>query len=157
MGSGAPVLSVTNRQKRVNVKLPLANQQLAKVRGRVEITLPDGTRTKGKVVSVGTPKQESDGSVSIPAVVALDDPAAAGDLQQANVTVSFPSEVRKNVLSIPVVALIALDDEHFGVEVVGPKGSVRRVPVTTGLFAGDRVEISGDGLEAGQKVVIPKL
>lgn len=157
VGSGAPVLSVTNRRKQVNVKLSLANQRLAKVHGRVEITLPEGTRTTGKVVSVGTPKQESDGSVIIPVAVALDRPAAAGDLQQANVTVSFPSKVRKNVLSVPVVALIALDDKHFGVEVVGQKGSVRRVPVTTGLFAGGRVEISGDGLEAGQKVAVPKI
>ncbi|UWP82403.1 efflux RND transporter periplasmic adaptor subunit [Dactylosporangium fulvum] len=157
VGGGAAILSVTTLQKHVNVKLPLTSQQLAKVGGAVQITLPEGTRTTGKVTSVETPQQESDGSVSIPVLVALDDPAAAGDLQQANVTVGFPSEVRENVLSVPVAALIALDDERFGVEVVDEKGSTRRVPVTRGIFAGGRVEISGDGLEAGQKVVVPKV
>ncbi|MEV6925663.1 peptidoglycan-binding protein [Dactylosporangium sp. NPDC051485] len=158
VGGGAAVLSVTELQKRVSVKLQLANQQLAKVDGAVDIMLPDGTRTKGKVVSVGTPQQEGDrDNVVIPVVVTLDDPAAGGDLQQAGVTVSFPAETREHVLSIPVAALIALDDKHFGVDVVRPDGMVARVPVTTGLFAGGRVEISGDGLEAGQNVVIPKI
>ncbi|MER7001610.1 peptidoglycan-binding protein [Dactylosporangium sp. NPDC000555] len=158
VGGGAAVLSVTELQKRVSVKLQLANQQLAKLGGAVEITLPNGTRTNGKVLSVGTPQQEGDkDNVVIPVVVTLDDPAAGGDLQQAGVTVSFPAETRENVLSIPVAALIALDDTHFGVEVVRSDGTVDRVPVKTGLFAAGRVEISGDGLEAGQNVVIPKI
>lgn len=156
VGGGATVLSVTQLQKQVTVKLPLSNQQLAKIGGPVQIALPDGTQTAGTVVSIGTPQQETDNSVTIPVVVSLDDPAAAGELQQANVSVSFPSEVRENVLSVPVAALIAIDDTRFGVEVIDAKGAIRRIPVTTGLFAGGRVEISGDGLEAGQKVVVPK-
>jgi len=158
VGGGSAILSVTDLHQQVNVKLPLANQQVAKLDGPVSISLPNGQKTAGKVVSVGTPLQEDDKSVSIPVVVALDDPTASGDLQQASVTVSFPSEVRENVLSIPVVALIALDENNFGVELADSDGSSsRRVPVTTGLFAGGRVEISGDGLEAGHQVVIPKL
>ncbi|MEV8511035.1 peptidoglycan-binding protein [Dactylosporangium sp. NPDC051484] len=159
VGAGAAVLSVTELQKRVSVKLQLANQQLAKVGGAVRITLPDGTRTTGKVLSVGTPQQEGGDkeNVVIPVVVTLDDPAAGGDLQQAVVTVSFPAQIREHVLSVPVSALIALDDQHFGVEVVRSDGTVDLVPVATGLFAGGRVEISGNGLEAGQHVVVPKI
>jgi hypothetical protein len=51
---------------------------------------------------------------------------------------------------------MAFSDSTFGVEIVEASGRTRRVPVTTGLFAGGRVEISGAGLAAGQKVVVPK-
>jgi membrane fusion protein (multidrug efflux system) len=155
---GGPVLSVTDLEKQISADLPLANQQLANVGGKVAITLPDGKRTPGTIVSVGTPQEKSDsGSVIIPVAIALDDPAAAGSLQQATVTVDFPSETRENVLSVPAGALMAFSESRFGVEVLGADHTVRRVPVTTGLFAGGRVEISGDGLKAGQKVVVPKI
>ncbi len=42
----------------------------------------------------------------------------------------------------------------FGVEVV-EGDATRHVPVTTGLFAGGRVEISGDGLTEGMTVGMP--
>jgi peptidoglycan hydrolase-like protein with peptidoglycan-binding domain len=158
VGGGAPVLSVTRLTKQVTVKLPLADQKLATVGGKVTIVLPDGTRTAGAIQSVGTPTQEGDqGGVIIPVVVSLDDPGAAGSLQQANVTVEFPSEKRENVLSVPVGALIALDGNRFGVEVIRKDGRVERIPVTTGLFAAGRVEISGSGIQAGEKVVVPKV
>ena len=35
------------------------------------------------------------------------------------------------------------------------KCEIRRVPVTVGLFAGDRVEVSGDEIAEGQRVVVP--
>lgn len=155
---GGPVLSVTDLEKQVSADLPLASQQLATVGGKVAITLPDGNRTDGTIESVGTPQEKGDsGSVTIPVTIALSDPAAAGSLQQATVTIDFPSETRENVLSVPVGALMAFSESQFGVEVVGADRTVRRVPVTTGLFAGGRVQVSGDGLKAGQKVVVPKL
>jgi peptidoglycan hydrolase-like protein with peptidoglycan-binding domain len=154
---GGPVLSITDTEKQVSAEVPLANQQLAATGGTVIITLPDGNRTDGTVVAVGTPQEKSDsGSVVIPVTVSLNDPAATGPLQQAAVTIDFPSETRENVLSVPVGALMAFSDSTFGVEIVEASGRTRRVPVTTGLFAGGRVEISGAGLAAGQKVVVPK-
>ncbi|WP_426519059.1 peptidoglycan-binding protein [Diaminobutyricibacter sp. McL0618] len=156
---GGPLITVTDLAKIVSVNLKLADQQLATVGAKVSIDLPNGKSTSGTVTSVGVPT-EQDGSnggkeVIIPVVISLDDPAAAGDLQQATVTVRFPTDKRDNVLSVPVGALLALDGNRFGVEVVRPDGTTTRVPVTTGLFAGGRVEISGDGLKANQKVVVP--
>ncbi len=60
------------------------------------------------------------------------------------------------VLSVPLGALVALTSDQFGVEIVDDNGQVRRVPVTVGLFAGDRVEISGEGLAEGQRVVVTR-
>ena len=53
-------------------------------------------------------------------------------------------------------ALIALDSKTFGVEIVNPDGTTKKVPVTTGLFAAGRVEISGEGIAEGDSVVVPK-
>ncbi|MFG2040778.1 hypothetical protein [Dactylosporangium sp. NPDC048998] len=72
------------------------------VGGKVTIGLPSGRSTKGTITAVGVPteKEGSNGkTVVIPVVVALADPAAAGPLQQATVTVNVPSAVRENLLS----------------------------------------------------------
>ena len=53
-------------------------------------------------------------------------------------------------------ALVALSPEQFGVEVVQDDNTTTRIPVTTGLFAAGRVEISGEGLAEGQRVVVPQ-
>ena len=159
LGPGSPVLGVTALDKKVDVDLKLADQQLATVGGKVTIDLPSGRSTDGTIASVGVPTEKESGAgktVVIPVVVALSDPASVGPLQQASVTVNFPSEARENVLSVPVGALQALDGNRFGVEIVDPRsGKTTRVPVTTGLFAGGRVEITGPGIDEGQKVVVP--
>ncbi|ROR80023.1 Multidrug efflux pump subunit AcrA (membrane-fusion protein) [Plantibacter flavus] len=158
IGQGGNVLTVTSLGKRVQVDLKTADQRLAVVGATVTISLPGGTTTSGTVSVVGAPvEKESNGqsSVSIPVTIDLDDLAVVADLQRATVTVGFPSERREDVLSVPVEALTALDSERFGVEVVNADGTTKRIPVTTGLFADGRVEISGGGVTAGVDVVVP--
>lgn len=155
----SPALIVSSLDKKVAVALKLVNQALAQVGFRVSIELPAGKKTTGTVSVVGPPTEtgnEEKKEVTIPVVITLDDPAVAAEIQRASVVVGFPAEVRENVLSVPVEALLALSDKQFGVEVLGPDQSAQKMPVRTGLFAAGRVEISGDALEAGQKVVVPK-
>ena len=92
----------------------------------------------------------------IPVTIVPDDASVTADFQEVSVTVGLPSEKRENVLSVPVGALVALSPEQFGVEVVQDDNTTTRVPVTTGLFAAGRVEISGEGLAEGQRVVVPQ-
>jgi hypothetical protein len=71
------------------------------------------------------------------------------------VDVDFVSNKRANVLAVPVVALLALPQGGFGVEVV--QGTrTRIVPVTTGMFAAGRVEVRGQGIAEGVRVGVPK-
>lgn len=157
---GTPVLQVTDLGQQVQVDLGLADQRLAVVGAAVEIELPGGETTTGTVQSVEVPTERKDAQdekkTVIPVTISLDDPEATGDVQQASVTVQFPSERRENVLSVPVGALLALPDGAFGVERVEKDGTTTRVPVETGLFAGGRVEISGDGIAAGDTVTVPE-
>lgn len=160
VGPGAELFEVTGTRQVVNVDLRLADQQLAVAGRAVTVRLPGGTETEGRITTVGTPTETEDATgqqqTVVPVVVVLDDPGAAADLQEASVTVDVPSERREGVLSVPVGALIAITPQQFGVEVVDADGTTRPVPVTTGLFAGGRVEISGDGVRDGQRVVVPQ-
>ena len=60
----------------------------------------------------------------------------------------------RDVLAVPVSALLALAGGGYGVEVVAPSGAHHLVGVTTGLFAGGQVQVSGAGITAGTKVVV---
>ncbi|MFD2797059.1 efflux RND transporter periplasmic adaptor subunit [Promicromonospora vindobonensis] len=155
-GSGSELFEVSDTSQVVNVDLRLGDQRLAVVGNPVIVHLPGGSETTGKITSVGSPTEAEDSSTVIPVVISLDAPKEAAAFQEATVNVDIPSERRKDVLSVPVGALIAITPEQFGVEVVAADGSTRQIPVTTGLFAGGRVEISGDDVRAGQRVVVPR-
>ncbi|MFC7329908.1 peptidoglycan-binding protein [Marinactinospora rubrisoli] len=157
VGPGAELFDATGTSQIVDVDLALADQQLAVIGREVVVRLPGNTETTGEIASVGTPTEsEDEGRTVIPIVVTLDDPDAAASFQEASVSVDVPSERRADVLSIPVGALIALDPDQYGIEVVDADGTTRQVPVTTGLFAAGRVEISGEGVAEGQRVVVPQ-
>jgi hypothetical protein len=64
--------------------------------------------------------------------------------------VEFPGAIRHGVLVVPATALLALREGGYGVQL--PDGSV--VAVTTGMFAGGMVEISGDAVHEGTRVVV---
>jgi peptidoglycan hydrolase-like protein with peptidoglycan-binding domain len=159
-GPGADLFEVTGTGQVVTMDLRLDDQQLAVVGNPVEVRLPGGSTTAGTITSVGTPTETEDATgqlrTTIPVVVSLDRPKEAAAFQEASVSVDIPSRRREDVLSVPVGALIAITPQQFGVEAVDPDGTTRQVPVTTGLFAGGRVEISGDDVEAGQRVVVPQ-
>lgn len=72
----------------------------------------------------------------------------------ASVDVELVSESRNDVLSVPVMALLALAEGGFAIEVVTGR-TTALVPVETGLFGSGRVGISGHGLAEGIRVGVP--
>jgi len=71
--------------------------------------------------------------------------------------VSITTASVQNVLVVPVNALLALAGGGYAVEEVESGGSRHLVGVTVGLFddALGVVQVSGSGLAAGQRVVVP--
>jgi hypothetical protein len=63
----------------------------------------------------------------------------------------------KNVLVVPVNALLALTGGGYAVEEVEADGTHKLVGVSVGLFddAEGLVEVSGSGVHSGQRVVVP--
>jgi hypothetical protein len=83
-----------------------------------------------------------------------DQPAATGSGSGVPVQVSLSVQSVHGVLAVPVTALLALRAGQYGLEVVTPAGAHRVVPVTAGIFAGGRVQVSGPGISAGERVVV---
>jgi HlyD family secretion protein len=161
---GQPVLTATSTARQVSIDLDAAQQSQVAVGDRVTITLPNDQTTPGVISSVGTvatapTANSSNSSPTITVLVNPTDPAATGTWDQAPVEVSITTGSVKNALVVPVDALLALAGGGYGVEAVGADGIHHLVDVSLGLFddADGLVQVSGSGLAAGQKVVVPAL
>jgi multidrug efflux pump subunit AcrA (membrane-fusion protein) len=158
--ASGPVLAATSDRHVVTIPLDASQQNEVKAGDQVTVTLPDGTTTPGAVSSVGTVATTTPGqqgvTTTIPVQVTLTDPQAAGTLDQAPVTVNITTATAKNVLVVPVDALLAQSSGRYVVEVVGPGNTRRWVPVTPGIFddADGLVQVTG-ALTPGQRVVVP--
>jgi len=180
-----PVLGITSTAPQVTIELSAAQQSSVKVGDTVSITLPNNQTTPGVVRSVGTvakaPSSKGgegggggggnggngggggeEGGPTIEVDVAPSDPGAIGHLDEAPVTVSITTASVPDALVVPVDALLALaggsaaGSPGYAVEVV--EGRVHRLqPVSVGLFddAEGLVQVSGRGLSAGERVVVP--
>jgi len=154
--AAGPVLAATSARRVVTIALDAAQQSQVKAGDKVTITLPTGRVTPGVVSSVG--KVATTGNnPTITVTVTLNHPKAAGALDQAPVTVSITTATAPNALVVPVGALLARAASGYAVEEVSPGGRHHLVPVTLGLFddAAGLVQVSGPGLAAGQRIVVP--
>ncbi|BCB80427.1 hypothetical protein Pflav_068370 [Phytohabitans flavus] len=112
-------------------------------------------RTAGTVAEVGTVAVAKEDKTTVEVTVTVADQKALGTLDQAPVDVILESDKRENVLTVPLNALVALAEGGYGLQVV-EGGTTRYVAVETGMFAGGKVEVSGDGLAEGMVVGFPR-
>lgn len=179
---GGTVAQASSTTRRVHLELSASAQSHVRVGDRVTITLPDGRTTPGVVSSIGTVAtspsgkgaeggegnkgkaggEGEEGSSTIEVEITPNDPRATGRLDEAPVQVSITTASVSHALVVPVAALLALAGGNaaagaaYAVEVV--EGRVHRLlAVTVGLFddAEGLVQVSGRGLSAGQRVVVP--
>ncbi|MFE5766968.1 peptidoglycan-binding protein [Streptomyces sp. NPDC056485] len=153
--SAADLLSLTGTEKVVT--LPVSAQDSASFeKGQaVTVTLPDGSTAPGRISAVSTVIQATDdaqGGNAAPkrtVTVQLDDAGKADRIDAAPVQVQFTGRTKQKVLAVPVGSLVALSEGGYALQT--PDG--RLIKVTTGMFAKGLVEVSGDGVSAGLKVV----
>jgi hypothetical protein len=176
------VLAATSDRPVVTAQLPVSQEYLVRRGDRVTVTLPDGTTTtRGVVTSVSAvasgggggaaadaspgPASEAPGggsssgggsgtSATVPVAVRLAQPRLAGHLDQAPVTVNIVSARARNVLAVPVNALVALAGGGYAVQVAAGR-SAHLTAVRTGLFGSTLVQVSGSGLRVGARVEVP--
>jgi peptidoglycan hydrolase-like protein with peptidoglycan-binding domain len=178
---GAPIAQATSTARQVEVDLDPPQAEGVKAGDRVSITLPNNQTTPGVVRSVGAVAVDSgsdsgsssgsaagsgsdtgSGGGSGPAtpmvavLVALRHVGDVGRIQEAPVRVSIITGRVRNALSVPVTALLARP-AGYAVETVDAAGQRRLVPVDLGAFddANGLVQVSGSGLTAGRRVVVP--
>lgn len=161
VGPGATILAGTSDQQVVSVDLAADDRELVSVGQPVEVELPDGSTTSGtiatigRVATAGTDQQTGgSGTPTIAVTVTLDDPAAAGELDEAPVEVSVVTSSREDVLTVPVNALLALLEGGYAVELSDATGT-HLVAVEPGLYQDGVVEVTSDVLSEGDLVVVP--
>ncbi|MFE2183080.1 peptidoglycan-binding protein [Streptomyces sp. NPDC059455] len=155
---GQKIMTTTGSDRVVRLEVKVSEAALAKPDHKVRVELPDGTVADGTVSSVGevatTGDDPDDKAPKVDVTVTFDDPGAVEGVDKSPATVVFTGRIRKDVLSVPVSALLALEDGSFGVQVVAG-GKAREVKVRLGMFAQGRVEVSGAGVRDGMRVGVP--
>ena len=162
--AAGPILGYTGTTRVVSIDLEVGRQSLVQVGLPITVTLPDGGTVPGTVQAIGTvatirapagdATMDRAGPATIEVTVTLPDQAALGTLDSAPVEVALVAARADDVLCVPVAALVALTGGGYGVQVVDG-ATIRVVPVTLGMFAGGRVEVSGPGIAEGAVVVVP--
>ncbi|MGW5673361.1 peptidoglycan-binding protein, partial [Micromonospora sp. NPDC003776] len=161
---GQAVLTWTGTTRVVTVSLGVDDERLAKKGAKVTVTLPNGKEVAGTVADTETVLQTGDSgggaggqnepTTTVEVTVTVADPKALTGFDQASAKVAFTAAARRDVLTVPVAALLALAEGGYGVQLV--EGSTTRiVAVETGLFAAGRVEVSGAGIAEGATVGMP--
>lgn len=155
------VLTWTGTTRLVSVDLDVRYEDLVDEGTEATVALPDGTRVNAVVADVGNaatarPAQEDGGSdgATLPVELTVRDQEQLGRYQAAPVDVTLAAETRRDVLAVPVNALVARQGGGYAVQVV-TDGGVEYRPVRLGMFADGRVEVSGAGVTEGLDVGVP--
>jgi len=173
-GSGSAVLETSATQLVVTVDLDATKQSEAKVGEPVTVEMPGGNTVNGKVTAVSSVAQSSSNNnggggggdngnggggggggngssgATVPVTVTLKGRTRGAGLDQAAVSVNFAQAEARNVLSVPVTALLAVAGGNYAVQEAAAPHTL--IPVTTGLFAAGYVQISGQGIYPGLQV-----
>jgi hypothetical protein len=174
--SAQAILQTSSTQLVVTVDLAASSQSEARIGEHVTVEMPSVKYVDGTITAVSSVAQSSnsdtgntgnngngnDGNngnngnsgsgsgATIPVTIALHGHLSAAGLDQAAVSVNFVEAVARNVLSVPVTALLATAGGGYAVqEAAAPH---KLLPVTTGLFAAGDVQISGPGIYPGLRV-----
>jgi hypothetical protein len=156
---GTTVLQVSDTERTVTVSVDPTEQALAPVHESVALEFPDGTTAHGRIREVEHVEGDETTDEALNVTIEVAGPkaerkAVAKQLDGTSVQVGFAHTVAKDVLAVPVTALVALVDGGYGVEKVGVDGSRSYVAVTTGSFSETLVEVESPELAEGDEVVV---
>ncbi|MFG1664144.1 peptidoglycan-binding protein [Streptomyces sp. Y7] len=167
--AGGEVLTWTGTERLVSMDLDPQHEDLVKEGSKATVRLPDGSTVVGEVTDIGTPANASAGSgggaggegqgadeATLPVRLEIDDQKKLGRYQAASVDVILEADSRRDVLAVPVNALMARPGGGYALEVPKTGGGSEMVPVELGMFAGGLVEVKGSGIEEGMRVGVPK-
>jgi hypothetical protein len=157
LAPGATPMQASSTERQVKVALSASQQSDVAVGDKVIITLPTGKTTAGVVASVGKVATKAEDSTTVEVLIKPSNPKETGQLDQAPVQVSISTDTAKDVLQVPVNALLALAGGGYAVEVVNAAGKHTLIPVKPGLFddSAGLVAVTGERLQVGQKIVVP--
>jgi peptidoglycan hydrolase-like protein with peptidoglycan-binding domain len=169
-GPGVPIAQATSTRRRVQVDLDASQAAAVEVGDRARVTLPDNRTARGIVSRIGAATSGSgkggsgsgagsgSATATVPVYIKLGQTNnLGGAIDDAPVEAEITTGRIKDALSVPVTALLARAGGGYAVELVRAGGERKLVPVRLGTFdhANGLVQVSGSGLKAGQRVVVP--
>ncbi|GAA4790263.1 peptidoglycan-binding protein [Streptomyces ziwulingensis] len=168
--AGGEVLTWTGTERIVSVDLDPQHEDLVKEGSKATVRLPDGSTVVGEVTDIGTAAGAAAGSgagagaesqgadeATLPVELRIEDQKKLGRYQAASVDVVLAADSRRNVLAVPVNALMARPGGGYALEVPAADGDgTSMVPVELGMFADGLVEVKGTGIKEGMTVGVPK-
>ena len=172
---GAAILQTSSTRLVVTVDLAASSQSEAVVGSHVTVEMPNNSSTVGGTIAAVSPVANSSGSSSgsaaggssgssadsssgsgagssatVPVTITLDKRVKGAGLDQAPVSVDFAQAKAKQVLSVPVTALVVSSGARYAVQEASAPHKL--IPVSTGLFAAGYVQISGPGIHPRLRV-----
>ena len=167
----ADVLTWTGTTRVITTAVEQADAGWATSGAKVTVTPPGGRVIPGTVDRIGEeaaavapvgdtagPAQAGEGgdaATRIPVTVTVANQKALEGVDAGALEVRRVAKERRDVLTVPVSALLALAEGGYGLEVVDGASS-RIVAVKAGMFADGRVEVTGADIDAGMNVRIPQ-
>ena len=154
-----PMFAIENVDK-LQMKVLVSENDIVKVKvgQKVDITadILDGESVQGEVIRISPTGELKDGTTServIPVYISVKE---KNDRLIAGITAKSTIHIAKaeQVLTVPFEAIAEPEEGKTVVYVVQEDQTVRMVPVKTGLETELYVEIKGDALQEGQKVVL---
>ncbi len=131
---------------------------------KLSLSLPNGKQTTGTVSALTASGAASQGASSgsgggggaggLSMTVDIADQSALAGMDSGSVGITVTTGSATDVLAVPIEALVAVQGGGYAVQVVTGDGQTSMlVGVQTGLFANGLVQISGQGITEGLKVV----
>jgi peptidoglycan hydrolase-like protein with peptidoglycan-binding domain len=155
-----PILRTSSTRRVVRVELEADQQSIAHRGQKVGVVLPDGAEVPGEVRGLvatepagGEEGRGEEAEPGVEATVAVTGRHRIPALDGATVNVLFTERVRKDVLSVPLTALIAIGGDRFAIY-AREGGARRQIVVKPGLAAAGYVEVEGQELRPGMTVEV---
>jgi hypothetical protein len=142
--SGGAVMKITGTTQDVRLDVSTERLSLVATGDAVTVLLPDDTTTRGRVTEVGRVARAGDGGGDPTVLVVVELDAASEVFDEAPVKVLVEKDAARDVLAVPVAALVALAEGGYALERVGAGNTTALVGVELGAMADGIVEVRGD-------------
>lgn len=151
--AGGDVLTVTSTTRTVTAMVSQRDAERLAVGTKVRIRINGvGDAMPGEVTDV-QPNTSEDGGSKVDVSVSFE-PGSRQLPAAASAQIDAEGTTEKDVLSVPISALVAGAGGKYSVEVVQRDGTTKRIRVSPGFIADGRIAITGK-ISEGDRVVVP--
>ena len=157
IGQAGDASTTVESLQRVRTSIEVADKELIAIGSNVKVELPDESKVSGTIREIGSiavwPQGNQTGNPLLDVSVSIDGNIVFHQWTGAVVTVSITQKLVEGVLAVPIPSLVALLGGGYGLEVL-EGDSTKLVAVETGVYDDGWVEVKGEGLAEGTKVVV---